>query len=278
MKRRALSLALSIAAGVAVAVSVLARYRLPYRPVLEQVQIPVPRGHEGLAGLRIGLITDTHIGPFIGPKDVYRAGSLLALTNPDLMLFGGDFISESPRYARPAAAVLGRLAATAPLGGIAVLGNHDISTGHGTIVNALVHNGIRVLRNEAIQIAAPGGELWIAGIDETILGTADLDAAFARIPPESAVLVLWHEPDYAKLASAKGAFAQLSGHTHGGQVRLPAVGPLVLPPGGRRFPSGLYHVGPMALYTARGVGVYRPPVRLNCPPEVTLVTLTAPVP
>ncbi|MBA2519666.1 MAG: metallophosphoesterase [Chloroflexia bacterium] len=267
-----------IAAGVAVAVSVLARYRLPYRPVLEQVLIPVPRGHEGLVGLRIGFITDTHIGPFIAPEDVDQAGSLLAQTNPDLMLFGGDYISESPRYAQPAAAVFGRLAATAPLGGIAILGNHDISTGQDKIINALAHNGIRVLRNEAIRIAAPGGELWIAGIDETILGTADLDAAFVRIPAGSAVLVLWHEPDFAEQAAARGAFAQLSGHTHGGQVRLPAIGPLVLPPGGRRFPSGLYHVGPMALYTARGVGVYRPPVRLNCPPEVTLVTLTAPAP
>jgi predicted MPP superfamily phosphohydrolase len=90
------------------------------------------------------------------------------------------------------------------------------------------------------------------------------------------VLALWHEPDYAEASAELGAFAQLSGHSHGGQVRLPGIGPLVLPLGGARYVMGLNDANGMPVYTTRGVGVYLPPLRFNCPPEVTLVTLVAP--
>jgi predicted MPP superfamily phosphohydrolase len=199
---------------------------------------------------------------------------MLSQEAPDLVLLGGDFISESPRFARDAAAALGELATMAPLGCLAVLGNHDISTDRPRITALLEDQGIRVLCNEAVHVETAGGPLWIAGIDETILGRPDVDATFAAIPSGAAVIALWHEPDNAEQASAAGAFAQLSGHSHGGQIRLPGVGPLVLPPGGRRFPAGHYALNGLHLYTSRGVGVYRPPVRLFCPPEVTIVTLT----
>lgn len=263
------------AAVAGVAVSITARFWLPYRPVLERITIPLPPGHEELAGLRLGFITDTHLGPFVSPAHVEHAVAMLAAAAPDLVLFGGDYISESPRFIRRATAALGRLAAAAPLGGVAVLGNHDISTDQVKMRIALEQAGIRVLRNKSVPITTAHGSLWIAGVDETILGAADLDATFAEIPPSSAILALWHEPDYADQTAARGAFAQLSGHSHGGQVRLPGIGPMVLPPGGRKYPAGMYQIGGMTLYTARGVGVYRPPVRLFCPPEVTLITLTA---
>ncbi len=87
------------------------------------------------------------------------------------------------------------------------------------------------------------------------------------------MIALWHEADFAEDAAQLGAFAQLSGHTHGGQVRLPVVGSIWLPPDGRRRDIGLYNVQGMPVYISRGLGVYRPPVRLLAPPEVTLVTL-----
>lgn len=258
----------------ATAVAVWSRYVAPYRPRLEAVELPVPAGHESLAGFRIGFLTDTHAGPFVSPDDLRRAVAILRQEAPDLVLLGGDYISESPRYANDAAAALGELATIAPLGCLAVLGNHDLSTDRDRVTATLEERGIRVLRNRSVRVETGRGPLWIAGIDETILGKADVDATFAGIPDGSAVLALWHEPDYAAQAAAAGAFAQLSGHTHGGQIRLPGIGPLVLPPGGKLYPAGMYVVNGLHLYTSRGMGVYRPPVRLLCPPEVTIVTLT----
>lgn len=253
-----------------------ARYVNPYVPQLERLDLPLPRGHEGLAGLRVGFLADTHVGPFITADDVARATALLAAERPDLILLGGDYISESPRFAGPAAEVLGELVRAAPLGGYAVLGNHDFANGADRVVAAFTAAGVPVLRNDASAVEAASGTLWLAGIEEALLGHADPAATFAQIPPGAASLALWHEPDYAAQSAARGAFAQLSGHSHGGQVRFPGLGALVLPPGGRRYVIGLNHAGSMPIYTARGVGVYRPPVRLNCPPEVTLITLIAP--
>ncbi|HET7095465.1 MAG TPA: hypothetical protein VFI22_18380, partial [Thermomicrobiales bacterium] len=186
---------------------------------------------------------------------------------------GGDFISDSPRYTERAAAVLGRFAAAAPLGAIAVLGNHDVANDAKRMTDALQRAGIRVLRNEAVPIAFEGATIWIAGIDEAILADACPDAAFAGIPAGAAALALWHEPDDAAESARRGAFAQLSGHSHGGQVRLPFLGAPFAPIGGRRYVAGLQRAGKMPIYTSRGLGTYRPPLRFNCPPEVTLLTL-----
>lgn len=252
-----------------------ARYVNPYRPAIERVELLLPAGHEALAGLRLAFVTDTHVGPFVSPDDLARATALLAAERPDLVLLGGDYVSESPRYAGPAAEILGALVDQAPLGGYAVLGNHDLAVGAERVTRALRQANILVLRNEATEVKTPSGPLWIAGVDEAILSVADPPATFAATPPGAATIALWHEPDEAERTATLGAFAQLSGHSHGGQVRLPGLGPLALTPGGRRYVVGLNHAAGMPIYTSRGVGVYRPPIRLNCPPEVTLITLVA---
>ena len=248
----------------------------PFTPLLERVELPVPRGHEALAGLKIGFVADTHVGPHITPDDILRANALLAVEVPDLVLLGGDYLSQSSRYADPAAAALADLVRAAPLGGYAVLGNHDARSDRVKhITAALEDRSIRVLRNAAIAVDTGRGTLWIAGVDDAISAKAEPERVFASIPARAAVLALWHEPDYAERTAALGAFAQLSGHSHGGQVRLPGVGALVLPRGGQRFVMGLNHANGMPIYTSRGVGVFLPPLRYNCPPEVTLVTLVA---
>lgn len=241
--------------------------------MLERISIPLPSEHRNLAGLRIGFLTDTHIGPTFRPADVAPAVHLLAQECPDVMLLGGDYASESPRFAGLAAAAIGPLA-NAPYGSYAVLGNHDMECGAAKVAAALEVRGFRVLRNTAVPIQTPNGTLWIAGIDEVTHYNHDAEGTFAVIPDGAAILALWHEPDLAAQAAERGAFAQLSGHTHGGQIRFPIVGPLVLPRFGRTYVRGSIHVGKMSLYVSRGAGVYRPPVRFRCPPEVTLVTLT----
>lgn len=249
----------------------------PFDPVLERVELPLPSAHADLNGLTIGFIADTHLGPSMGEDDVARAVRLIEAEHPDLVLFGGDYISASPRYAAPAAAILGALAKTAPLGAYAVLGNHDCGeSGRDQIVTAALEDaGIPVLRNQSAVVDTGRGQLWIAGVDEAIMARADPERTFADIPRGAATLALWHEPDYVRQTAQLGAFAQLSGHSHAGQVRLPGVGPLFLPKGGQRYVMGLNHALGMPVYTTRGVGVFLPPIRINCPPEVTLLTLVA---
>lgn len=275
LTRRVAGLALA-AAGGALAVAAASRYVAPYRPQLEHVAVPAPAGHDGLAGLRIGFVTDTHIGPFISLANLDHGLALLEREHPDLLLLGGDFASESPRFVESAVARLAGAARRAPLGTLAVLGNHDFTAGPIRVATALQKHGIPVLRNEARCIRRCGADLWIVGLDETLLGRADPDRAFASVPAGAAALALWHEPDGAEACAGRGAFLQLSGHSHGGQVRVPLLGPLAAPPGGRRYVAGSYRVGRMTVYTSRGLGTYRPPVRFRCPPEITLITLTAP--
>ncbi len=252
-----------------------ARHVAPYRPRLERINLQVPAGHEGLAGLTIGFVTDTHISPAYRPLHLRHAVSRLAAARPDLLLFGGDYASETTRFAYEAAPILGALAAAAPLGGYAVLGNHDEQLGAEKVAGSLTSAGITVLRNDACPICYGGDTLWLVGLDDALAAKHALAKAFVNVPQPAASLALWHEADWAEEAASYGAFAQLSGHTHGGQIRLPFAGALVLPPGGRRFDAGFSDIMGMRLYISRGVGVYRPAVRFRCPPELTLITLSA---
>ncbi len=250
-----------------------ARSRAPYRPRLERLSIPMPRGKIGLTGLRIGFFTDPHFGPLMTPGDVEPALSVLFSEDPHLLLLGGDLICDSPRHAPGAATLLGEYGALAPLGALAVLGNHDISNDAHRLSRLLERADIRVLRNDAVSVPYGAEQFWIVGIDDALLGRPDPDLAFSNVPPGAAPLVLWHEPDWAEETANRGGFLQLSGHSHGGQVRLPLVGAVATPSGGRRFVTGLNWINGMPIYTSRGVGIYRPPVRFRCPPEVTLITL-----
>lgn len=207
-------------------------------------------------------------------RDVDRAMATLFATRPDLLLLGGDFICESPRYTPEATAALRDYITAAPLGAFAVLGNHDYANDAPRLTSHFEAAGIRVLRNESARIEVHGADLWIAGIDDALLSTADPDQTFTSIPSGANAIALWHEPDWADEIVKFGPALQLSGHTHGGQFRLPLLGHLAAPKGGRRYVLGMHDVDGMPVYTSRGVGVYRPPIRVLCPPEVTLVTLT----
>ncbi len=265
--------------GVALGVRLLydARYVQPYRPGLTRIDLVVPPGHEGLANLTIGFVSDTHVCNAFTPDDVARAAALVTEARPDLVLLGGDYVSGSPRYIDGAAEALGRLAQAAPLGAIAVLGNHDHSVGADRVEEALQAHGITVLRNTATAVDWQGSRLWIAGPEDSLLGRPNLPATFAPIPPGAATLAVWHEAQFAERTAACGAFAQLSGHSHGGQIRFPFFGalPVALPPHGRRHVMGLNCAAGMPVYTSRGVGVYQPPLLFLCPPEVVFVTLRA---
>ncbi len=247
----------------------------PRRLRLERVAVPLPGLPAALAGLRIGFLTDIHHDPG-RPLTLLRRGvALINAAAPDIIVLGGDYVVGRGRDFAPCAALLGRL--RAPLGVYAVLGNHDHWAGADAVAAQLTAAGVTVLRNASRRIAGPGdAPLWILGLDTSVRERADPDATLAGVPEGEFRLLLAHEPDVADTLGARGfrADLQLSGHTHGGQVVLPLAGPLILPILGRRYLRGLYRTPVGALYVSRGLGGVPPFLRLNAPPEVTLLTLT----
>ena len=128
-------------------------------------------------------------------------------------------------------------------------------------------NSIPVLMNDAVPIERNGARLWIAGVDDVWQRRADLDLALRHVPATEPTVLLAHEPDYAELAKRYPIDLQLSGHSHGGQVRLPFYGAPILPYLAKIYSIGLERADAMWVYTNRGIGVVSPPVRFNCRPE-----------
>jgi predicted MPP superfamily phosphohydrolase len=164
----------------------------------------------------------------------------------------------------------------APLGIYVVYGNHDYYVGYVSQTTASVRRaGMTLLRNQSVPLTRGKSQIFIVGIDDLWLRYANLPRALQSVPRDACKIALMHEPDFADEAAKAGIDLQLSGHSHGGQVRIPGIGPLILPEYGRKYPMGLARVGNFTqVYTTRGVGVLPPPVRFNCPPEVTLIRLT----
>jgi predicted MPP superfamily phosphohydrolase len=228
--------------------------------------------------LRIVQLSDLHLSEVVPLEHVQRAVALAQNLAGELIVITGDYVSGSAEYAVACARALSAL--RAPLGVYAILGNHDHWTDPAQVSGALTTAGLTLLRNQGRPIARDGGkdaDLWLAGLDDAWEGQDDLSAALRDAPEGLPTLLLVHEPDYAARIAAQaadlGIVLQLSGHSHGGQVRLPFVGAPILPYLGRQYPWGLQKAGSMWVYTNRGVGLIHPSVRFNCPPEVTTLTL-----
>jgi hypothetical protein len=227
-----------------------------------------------LNGLTVAHLSDFHHSAAVPLPYIEEVVGITNDLQPDLLVLTGDYIMhDSPDYALPCAAALGKL--HAPLGRFAVLGNHDIWAKPRPIIDALASNGITVLRNDGLELQ-PG--LWLLGVDDVWEHRDDLSGTFERLnpPAEAAKLLLAHEPDFADIARDFPIDLQLSGHSHGGQVRLPLLGAPRLPWLGERYPIGLAALDRLQVYTTRGIGVLDSmPFRFNCPPEITLLTLHA---
>jgi uncharacterized protein len=252
----------------------------PYRPVAEHISIRLPRLPEAFHGFRIVQMTDLHFGPYGGTTEVERAVRIALSLKPELTILTGDFVSHSllgrwhdgARYAEPCARALQPLTAT-PV--VSVLGNHDHWNNPDLVADALNSHGLNVLRNRSMPIERDGRRIWIVGVDDVFERTNDLPKALRGIPPAETKIAAVHEPDFADETALHAIDLQLSGHSHGGQVRIPGLGAPILPPLGSKYSIGLRQIRNLQLYTNRGIGVISPPVRLNCPPEVTLITLVS---
>src|SRR5579872_1158412 len=162
---------------------------------------------------------------------------------------------------------------TATHGLWAVLGNHDEGTDPEHVTHALQAENIQVLANRAEAIERDGGRFWLAGVNDVLSHTADLSKTLHGVPNGEAVVLLAHEPDFADRVVRYPVDLQLSGHSHGGQIRLPFLPPLYLPTMAKKYVLGAFQVGPLTLYTNAGLGTVLVPMRLNCPPEITLLTI-----
>jgi hypothetical protein len=249
----------------------------PYELSLTTLDLRLPRVPAEFDGFRLVQISDLHFGEYIREEHVAAVVERVNRLRPDLVVITGDFVT-APHAARlrrkaaqqiwPCALVLKGMRATH--GVFATLGNHDAETDPDLITEALKENGTEVLRNEARPIEVRGARLWLAGLDDASNGGADPARALQRIPHGEPAVLAVHEPDFADVVSKYAVDLQISGHSHGGQVRLPLIGAPYLPEMARKYPIGLRNLGPLQLYTNRGIGVVGAPFRLMCPPEVTL--------
>jgi predicted MPP superfamily phosphohydrolase len=216
-------------------------------------------------GVRVGLITDLHHSQFTTQSDVARAVDLVMAHSPDIVILGGDYVSlQNRRYMEPCAEALSPL--TAPQGVVAVLGNHDDDR---VMPGALARRGFTVLRDQRTVITVNRAPLELAGIRFWTRKTVEI----ARVVSSSAytTILLAHDPRMLTEAIALAIPAVLSGHTHGGQVVLPLLGT----PGLRDFPvlAGMASRSGTSIFVSRGVGTVYVPVRVNCPPDVAILTL-----
>ncbi|MGB8986928.1 MAG: metallophosphoesterase [Candidatus Sulfotelmatobacter sp.] len=251
----------------------------PNRVRIVRREFSLGRWPERLNGFTIALLSDFHYDPYFSVHPLHATVPLVKGLRPDLIVLTGDFVSaplagdpsKAAFAAEPCARVLRQM--SAPHGLWAVLGNHDCDTDPAEVTRALKADGIRVLKNQSQAIEDDGAHFWLAGVDDVLGGTPDLGKTLLGIPANDAVILLAHEPDFADEAAKFPVDLQLSGHSHGGQIRIPFVPLFYLPDLAKKYVMGTYQVGPLPLYTNAGIGTVNIPVRLNCPPEITLITL-----
>jgi len=282
-RRRFLQTAGVVTVGAA-AVAADATLIEPVRPVLDRVDIPLRRLSPAFDGFTIAQLSDFHYDEIFSAVPIRHAVETVNLLEPDLIVLTGDYVTapllhDSPsrrinaaNAAEPCATLLRQLRAR--MGLRAILGNHDYDSDGHRVMECLQGQGIPVLVDRSVALELGGARLWLAGVDDNP-DDGDITLTLKTVPQDEPVIALVHEPDAADLVARHPVDLQLSGHSHGGQVRFPLIGPAYLPPLGKKYPWGLRKVGSLTLYTNVGLGTMGAPVRLNCPPEVTLFTLRA---
>lgn len=246
--------------------------------------VELQRLSPALDGLRIAQLSDFHYEQYTEPYFVRHVVEQVNLLTPDLVVLTGDYVSEGPmpfaygaKSSYPCAEILAGIVCRQRW---CVLGNHDARVGPEIVTDALRTHGLPVLANQNVPFERNGARLWIAGVKDIGLSDPDLHLAAPHglQTANEPVILLAHEPDYADHVYKHGGVdLMLSGHTHGGQVRVPWVGALYTPPLGRKYVEGLFHwKSGLQLYVNRGLGAVGVPFRFDCRPELTLLTLRSP--
>ena len=231
----------------------------------------------GFDGIKLVQFSDTHIGFQYTTEQLKQLITKINKLGPDLIVFTGDLLDD-PRHFTEKPKIISMLnSLKAPMGKFAVYGNHDHG-GYGSNLykQIMEQSGFTLLLNHSANIKLlDGSSLWIAGIDDAMLGKPDLKTAMANIPNNSYTILLSHAPDKAEEAAHFPIQLQLSGHSHGGQIQIPFYGPLVTPPFAEKYVEGFYTTGPqssLTLYVNRGLGTTRLPFRFLSQPELAVFT------
>ncbi len=271
MKRLAGVIALLTAA-----LAVRALWFEPRRLEVRRLSLELPGWPDRLDGLRVGVLADFHTGaPHVDERRVAEIVERMNAEKPDLVVLLGDYVDDEVALAAPVRpeAVADRLAALeAPLGTVAVLGNHDWHEGVNRIAGALRHAGIPLLENHAIEL---GRGLWVAGLADAGTHRERLGEALAGVPDGEPCILLTHNPDVFPRVPSRVALT-LAGHTHGGQLNVPFLRGRAVPSRfGLRYAGGLVEEDERQMYVSRGIGTSGLPVRLGASPEIAVLELSS---
>ena len=242
--------------------------------VLSETEVELAQLAPAFDRLRILFVSDIHAGSFVSPKTLAATFQRLLATEPDVILVGGDLVTTALEEFAESREAFAKL--RAPMGVFAVLGNHDHYTRDPDRLRDMIENvGIQVLHNQSVALRRGDASLSLVGVDDLIAGQPNLESALAGT--HAPVLLLAHNPDLAFDAARGGVALMLSGHTHGGQIRVPGL-PVLVRQSRYRLDEGRYRVGPMELLVSRGLGASGLPVRFGCPPEAVLIHLRSHLP
>lgn len=236
---------------------------------VEEVQISLKRLPPKLEGFRIVHLSDTHHSRFTDLEHISRAVDVANSLKPDMALLTGDYVSHDADYIAPVAEVLGNI--ESEFGTFACLGNHDHWTDADLVTHLFRGEGMRVLINEGFRFEARDSSFWLAGVDDYMAGKTDLPAALLGSFPDEMKLLLAHNPIIFRQSVRAKVDLTLSGHTHGGQIKVRDAERKVLPT--RKLKSGHHRRKESQIYITRGIGTVVVPARYQCPPEVTLLEL-----
>lgn len=249
------------------------RVRQSWGFTLEEVELRVPGLHPAHDGLRVGQLTDIHVGANTPDGRIIAAVDALNQARPDLVVLTGDYVTRKGDPLERVPELLSRLEGDV----VAVLGNHDHWTDAPTLKRDLGRVGFCVLQNQNTLLRVRGAPLCVVGVDDGVTGRADVATALRGAPTGGSRLVLAHTPPTVEKLPADAGLVCLSGHTHGGQIWLGGVTEGLFARAGQPYVRGHYRVGNNSVYVSRGLGFGRgsPLLRVGSDPEVTLLTLRA---
>lgn len=236
---------------------------------LERITVLLDRLPKRLDGFKIIHLSDIHHSPFTGIDHIARTVKIANRLKPDMFVLTGDYVSHEAEYIRPVADLMGGL--QAEFGTHACLGNHDHWTDPELITKSFCEAGINMLVNEGFRFEARDASFWLAGVDDHMVGKTDLAAALKGSYPDEMKLLLAHNPIIFRRSVRAGVDLTLSGHTHGGQVRVRDAEKRLIRR--RKLSNGLHRRKDSQIYITRGIGTVVLPVRYQCPPEITLLEL-----
>jgi hypothetical protein len=239
---------------------------------VNKLKIILPNLPAQFDGFSIVHLSDFHCSPFIRVRYIEKCIQKTLSLKPDLVVITGDFVLGRAKYIESVASKLKLISHKIPT--YAVLGNHDYWTDDMVVKNTLLEAKIHVFKNGNVALKRNNARIWLAGIDDLWAGNPDLNRALEGTNPDEIKILLMHQPDAIENINDREVDLILCGHTHGGQVTLPLIGPPIVPSKfGSKYATGLFKIGNIQMYVNKGIGLIPPPVRFLTRPEIAYIIL-----